>query len=369
MPANSTGTIAIVVLVDGKASYAYSPADTLVGVRAIPGGGTTLTLPAAPENGDVYEFSDVDGSCAVANPITLDGNGHTIRGAAMLAFAQPYSSATVAYVAAVRAWAVIATSLGNGGGGGTNATSIQGTPVEAPPPSPTQSEVLVFDSGPGQYDVRQLTSDDILPGFSIASFTGGSTVEVGATVTNPPFAATYSSTPDSAQITNTDGTDSPLVLVTPFTAGTVVGAFHKTAQATVTFTLSATKGVTRTASQAITFLPRSFGGVGTAGAVSATAVGTTAVLNGGLGTLASVGLFASVIGQTFGPFAPAAQKIYLLVPHTATPHAFKDQNGFTFAMNAPTTFAFTNANGAVLSMDLYESTNVLGSSFSILVVT
>lgn len=233
-----------------------------------------------------------------------------------------------------------------------------------------QSDVPVWDGGGGgAYSIRQLTADDIAAGFSITSFTGGSTVEVGASVVNPAFAAAYSSLPLSAQITNTDGTDSPHVLVTPFTAGTVLGTFHKTAQATVSFTLTAVGGATKTATQAIAFLPRDFGGVGTAGAVSATAAGNTAVLNGGLGTLANQGLSANPVGSSFGPFSPVGQKIYLMFPHTAGAHTFKDGGGFTFAMNAPTVISFTNQNGAVLSMDLYESTNVLSSPFTITVVT
>lgn len=231
----------------------------------------------------------------------------------------------------------------------------------------SQSQVPVWDTGPNRYDIRQLTQDDILPGFSIVSFTGSQTVETGATITNPAFAASYSSTPASASLTNTDGVDSPLALTTPFTAGTFVGAFTHSAPATVGVTLTAVSGVTRTAGASLTWASRTFGGVGAAGASSATASGTSAVLNGGAGTLGSEGLFLSIVGQSFGPFAPSAQKIYVLTPHTSTPHTFKDQNGFAFAMNAPTTFSFTNEPGAALSMDLYESTNTLSSSFTLTV--
>ena len=253
-------------------------------------------------------------------------------------------------------------------GTGINAQLIQSVPV--PTTTPLQSYVIVFDSpGPG-YTIRQLTQDDILPGFSISSFSGGSTVEVGATVTNPAFTASYTSPATSANITNTDSIDSPLVLSSPFTSGTVVGSFHHVTSTTVSFTLTASSGpTTRTAGQAINWLPRTFGGVGGAGAVSATASGTTAVLNGGLGTLSSEGLFSSIVGQAFGPFSPSTQKIYILTPHTATPHTFRDQNSFMFAMNAPSTFSFTNQFGVVLSMDLYESTNLLSSPFTLTVVT
>ncbi len=258
---------------------------------------------------------------------------------------------------------------------GGNGIKITGAPsvspgVELDPTGAAQSDVWVYDTSGAQFDLRQLTEDDILPGFAISSFTGGSTVEVGATVTNPAFVAAYNSLPSSASITNSDAIDSPLVLISPFTNGTIVGAFTHAAQATVTVTLTALKGgVTKTANSNINFFPRTFGGVGTAGAVSAVAAGNNATLNGGLGTLTNEGLFSTIVGQVFGPFNPSTQNIYILCPHTGSPHTWKDQNGFSFAMNAPTTFAFTNQNGAVISYDLYQSTNVLGSSFTLTVVT
>jgi hypothetical protein len=238
--------------------------------------------------------------------------------------------------------------------------------------TPVNSAVLVWDNT--IYSVRQLTGDDILPAFTITSFSGGSTVECGATVTNPSFTAAYSTAATSAQITNTAAIDSPKVLNSPYTSGTVTGGFtSNTVNSAITFTLTANKAlnvtITKTATTAINFRARSFGGVGTAGGTSATASGTTAVLVGATGTLNSVALLASDVGQTYGPFSPSNQKIYLLLPHTATAHTFKDQNGFTFVMNAPTVFNFTNQNGAVISMDLYESTNLLSTNFSITVVT
>ena len=243
---------------------------------------------------------------------------------------------------------------------------IQGKPVSTT--VPVNSAVPVWDSS--IYDIRQLTQDDILPGFSITGFSGGSVVECGTTVINPAFTASYSSLPASANIINTDNISSPLTLSSPFTSGTVVGSFtHSTVNSSVTFTLTAVKGVTRTATTTITYEARSFGGVGSAGAASATASGSTAVLNGGLGTLADEGLHGSDVGQVYGVFSPTAQSIYLLLPHTASPHTFKDNNGFTFAMNSPTTFSFTNQLGAIISMDLYQSTNVLSTPFSILVAT
>lgn len=301
-----------------------------------------------------------------------------------------------------------------GGGGGSNATALQGFPISATPPlsgqvleyngtdyvpttitatlagditgpigtntiskirgvtlastSPTQSTVIVYDTAGTQYHIRQLTQDDILPGFSISNFTGGSIVECGVTVTNPAFTASYSSTPTSAQIANTDGVDSPLVLISPFTSGTVVGSFtHSTVNFSVTFTLTAIKGITKTANQFITYEARSFGGVGAAGATSSvTASGNNAILSTA-DTLSDEGLHSSDVGQSYGLFSPSGQKIYLLLQGGS--HTFKDQNGFTFPMNSPTAVSFTNQHGAVISMFLYESTNLLSTPFTITVVT
>src|SRR5208282_5487785 len=124
---------------------------------------------------------------------------------------------------------------------------IQSVPVATT--TPVQSAVPVFDTVPGKYDIRQLTQDDIAAGFAITSFAGGSTVETGATVTNPSFTASYSSLPTSAHITNTDGIDSPLALITPFTSGTVVGAFSHSSPANVVFTLTAVGAIFYTATQ------------------------------------------------------------------------------------------------------------------------
>ena len=259
------------------------------------------------------------------------------------------------------------------GSGSVAATVVRIQSIPVATTSPIQSAVLVYDTGVTRYDVRQLTPDDLGPAFTITSFTGGSTVEVGATVTNPAFTASYSTPASSANITNTDNIDSPLVLITPFTSGTVVGSFTHPTITSVTFTLNATAAVTKTATQAINFFGRSFSGVGGAGASSATASSTNATLVGASGTLTGTssfgGLFSSIVGQSFGSLTPSSQKIYILTPHTGSAHVFHDQNGFGFPFNAPTTFSFTNINGSVLSYDLYESTNSLSTNFTLTVVS
>ena len=235
--------------------------------------------------------------------------------------------------------------------------------------APIASAVPVYSATSFRYDVRKLTLDDLDPAFAITSFSGGSTVEVGATVTNPSFTASYSTAASSAIITNDDAQDTPHSLTTPFTSATITGAFHKTSATSITFHLQAVAATTKDAYDYITFLARSFAGIGTAGATSATASVDTAVLVGASGTLANEGLKSTDIGSTTASLSPTAQKIYYMCPHTATAHSFHDQNGFSFPMNAPTTFSFTNQNGAVLSYDLYEATFLNSTPFTLTVVS
>lgn len=242
-----------------------------------------------------------------------------------------------------------------------NANAVDGVTISG---TPTAGAVAVA-TGSSAAPWRRLTQDDILPGFSITAFNGGATVEIGATVTNPAFTASYSSTPASASITNTDGVDSPLTLSTPFTSGTVVGNFSKTSAATTTFTLTAISSTTQTASVSISWLPRTFDGIGAASATSSiTASGSTAVLSNGA-VLANAGLNNA---STYGPLSPSGQKIYILM--VGGSHTFRDAStGFLFAFNTPTSVSFVNQNGATVAMYLYESTNTLTGTFSIQVVS
>ena len=195
--------------------------------------------------------------------------------------------------------------------------------------------------------------------FTINSFTGcGGSLELGQSVANPTCLATYSATPASASISNTDSIDSPLVLTTPFTSGTIVGTFTHSAVATTTVQLTATGSSTQTANQTYTWNPRIFAGLGTAGATnSVSSSGTTAVLSN-TNVIPSAALGAETVGQTFGPFSPSGQAVYLLL--TGGSHTFTDAcTGFPFAFNAPLTVTFINEYGITITMYLYQSTNTL----------
>lgn len=200
--------------------------------------------------------------------------------------------------------------------------------------------------------------------FSINSFTGCSgSLELGQSVTNPTCSATYTGTPTSASISNTDSIDSPLNLSSPYTSGTIVGTFTHSTVTTTTVTLTAIGISTQTATQAYTWNPRIFAGLGSGGATSATASGTSAVLNASAGTIASAGLGAETVGQTFGPFSPSGQYVYLLMMGGS--HTFTDAGtGFPFAFNAPITVTFINQYGVSVTMYLYQSTNALTGTFT-----
>ena len=248
------------------------------------------------------------------------------------------------------------TTVGGGGGGGD--FSVTGSPSN-------HSNVPVYNGGSPDTAVwRQLTQADILPNFGITGFNGGQTVEIGTPIVNPAFTLSYTAPPDSAQITNTDGIDSPLTLTTPFTAGTVVGTFTKNTQASTTFTATAVKAGSPngSAQQNLNWLPRNFAGVGSAGATGATASGNNATLTGATGTLNDAGIAASPVGQTFPVQNPNNQKIYILT--IGAGHTFKDAlTGFSMAFNAAKAVSFHNQRSVTVAMDLYETTNTLSQSF------
>jgi hypothetical protein len=199
--------------------------------------------------------------------------------------------------------------------------------------------------------------------FAITSFGGcAGTVELGTSIVNPSFTASYSTPPASASITNTEGIGSPLTLTTPFTSGSVIGTFVHTSVETTTFMLSATQGSTQTASCSDVWKPAIFGGVGAAGAsATVTASGTTAVLSTG-DSLARAQFGSETFGEEFGPYTASNQVVYLLL--TGGTHTFIDANtGFPFAFNAPVAVTFVNAHGTPVSMFFYSSTNPLFGTF------
>jgi hypothetical protein len=229
--------------------------------------------------------------------------------------------------------------------------------------------VPLYQSSTNSFVCQALTADEIGPAFAIASFTCSTcgTYENGFSVPSPTnFTAAYTSAPTSANISDGTNVDT---LTTPFTSGNLAHAYAGAA----TFTLTAVGATTKTAQQSISRAPCVFGGVGAAGATATVTqtgsgqctAGETATLSTGA-ALAALQLSASQAGQTFGPFNPSNQKIYLLLiggSHTFT------SGGFAFPMNTPTAVAYVNINGSTVAMYLYESANLLSVPFSVLVAS
>jgi large repetitive protein len=238
---------------------------------------------------------------------------------------------------------------GGGGGGGIASVNSQTGPAIT----------IACGTGLSCVTTANTVTVGLASAFTINSFSGcAGTVELGRSLVNPAFTASYSATPASAAITNTDSIGSPLNLTTPFTAGTVTGTFAHSSVTTTTFTLTAIGSSTQTANCTDTWQPRIFAGLGATGATSSvTASGTTAVLSTS-DVLPSVQLGAEAVGTQFGPFMPSGQNIYLLL--IGGTHSFIDAcNGFPFAFNAPIAVTFVNSNGASVGMFLYSSTNPL----------
>lgn len=193
-------------------------------------------------------------------------------------------------------------------------------------------------------------------GVSI-SCTAQGTFETGFATTNPNTCTFGYSNGTAASGTLTDSSSHTTTLTTPFTSGIL--AFAYTTNQTYTVNAVSTTSQNASASTTSLFLNREFAGIGTAGATGATASGTSAVLVGATGTLASAGLGTQ---NTYGPFTPANQKIYVLGLNSSCTFT---SGGFAFPMNAPVSMSFTNQYGSVIPMYRYESTNLVSATFTL----
>jgi hypothetical protein len=183
------------------------------------------------------------------------------------------------------------------------------------------------------------------------------TRETGNSTTNP-FTCTFSySNGTVASASFTDGTNTD-TLTTPFTSGSL--AFVYSTNHNFTVNATATNTQTASATAGLAFVPREFGGIGTAGATGATASGSSAVLVGATGTLPSAGL-----GQqsTWGPFNPVNQTIYILGTGSACSFT---SGGFGVSMAVPIPVSFVNQFGSTVSMFLYGTNNLLSGTFTFL---
>lgn len=288
------------------------------------------------------------------------------------------TGATVAIVANSAAWIVFdgvnlyalsASSGGGGGGGGSGYPSL---------PASTGYFALSVSPGP-IFAWVPLTSDIVGGGFTpVLTLASGGTgpFELGDTWT-PTFnasPATNAGTLSSATIQDNQGNSVAVSQANPINAPASTHHYSLVVPGNVNVTLTETQAspVDTKTTGAITgpFQERFGYGVGPPGATGVTASGNNWNLVGVSGTLTGV-LVANAVGWTPVIDVPAGQKIYRLVSHTGTPHAWQDAaNGnFTFGFNGatggvPLTISVTNQHTVTgISMDLYESTDLLTGSF------
>jgi len=133
---------------------------------------------------------------------------------------------------------------------------------------PLPSGELIIGSNSGNV-VRQLTLDDIAPafgitGFSLAGTNYSSVVEVGVVISSITATASYTSTPASGNITDTQS--GSWTLVTPFTSGSRSGTITNTANNSMWLAeLSVTAATTKTAIVNVYWQPKIYHGVSATG--------------------------------------------------------------------------------------------------------
>jgi hypothetical protein len=241
-----------------------------------------------------------------------------------------------------------------------------------PPALGPDGSVFVSDAS-GALVLRQLTEDDIQPGFTIASFTktapdgGQTTYRRGDTLVGTAIAATYGNgPPDSATLSNSfggsnsgsdvlpaAGTPGGWTFIAPFAAGTQTSNAQRLgtdagADPTWTIQLSALKGaVNPTSNITITWTRDVYWGVS---------------LNAGPLVEADIEALANSVlsgtkNRTF-ILAPVAEYVYYAYPDSYGAATFT-VDGFPGDFQAPYNVMVTNVNGITSTYRVYRSTNLL----------
>lgn len=213
-----------------------------------------------------------------------------------------------------------------------------------------------------------LTQDDIQPGFSASLSNPSTPVEVGATVTDPSFTASYSHS--AAAATLNDGAGA-IALTTPFTAFAYDGSgplpartyTKTTVNGSVTWTLSATdsNSVNKTATATVTWEARAYFDAATPpGSLDASFITSLT------GNALEAG-FARTI--SFGA-GGGTKKLYYAFPASfGAPSRFIDVNsGFAVPFSkVASAVALTNTHGVVISggYDIWASDQFLDAAVTV----
>jgi hypothetical protein len=237
--------------------------------------------------------------------------------------------------------------------------ALENTLVDFLPPLTGQQYAALVEDPVGEINWVCLRPSYLCDDFSISSFSsdGGSLVEVGASVVNPGFSASYTVTPDSASVIDNEGGASLDVSGTP-TSFSYAGSYTKnTPGASVNWTLSASQeGQSDNSVTSKTWTQKVYFGVGAAGQSS------EAFIKSLTGTL------ATTRNRTFTVTAGASEKIYYAYRSaygdaTFTVGGF--EGGFFKVSGA---ISITNDFGFTENYTLYESDN-LGLGTTTVVVT
>lgn len=199
---------------------------------------------------------------------------------------------------------------------------------------------------------RPIKQSYIVPAFAISSFSGPSTQEVGQTLTNPSFTASYNRPASTAYVQDNQGNPVLDVSATP-TAFSYLHAYTKTANnASVTWNLAASEnGDTGTSSTSASWRPRVFYGVGIDG------LSTESDIEG----LANQPLLPSR-QVTFTVSPGVGEYIYFAAPSSYGTPTFII-GGFEGGFDLVGTVSVTNGYGVTQNYDLWKSHNPnLGST-------
>lgn len=232
-------------------------------------------------------------------------------------------------------------------GGSGNALQFRGVDLDATAPT-TDYQVYTYVSSSNTFVITSLTQDMIGPAFAI-SVSGGTTVEVGATITSQSLSISYTGTA-TAPVTLTDSEGSPTTtLISPFTSVTSPLVTSKTTNnATVVYTIHANS---KTGTTTTSWRPRVYYGSEIPGAHDEAFIEA----------LASSAL-ASSRNRTISVSATVGQRAYYAIPSSYGTPTFTI-GGFVTTHTLMATVSVTNVNGVTQNYDLWAS-DIFGGSTS-----
>jgi hypothetical protein len=206
--------------------------------------------------------------------------------------------------------------------------------------------------GPGPALANSVWEPDGGPAITSFTKSNGQTFELGNSDVNPVFAAAYNEAASAAQINYTGAVGSPLVLVAPYTAGTILHTFSSVVNAhTESFQLAATVAatpLTRTlldtwGSPLLFDISASGGIVATQGFLDTMRADHAATIRTSMGGTYGTGLTVGAGAQ----FSFAAPSAFALASVT-------DPNGLVISPSVVGTIVgYTNPFGVVIPMTLY----------------